>query len=275
MKLDFHQIVKWIAISGLLILRVVLLGYTQLNTQLGIEWIDPVWELGSYILIVFLIWWEWKNLRVNHFTPLTLIMLIIFPVLSKIILRFFNPNSILVFPKILSFSFLLTAIVLLLIVRHKKIDLRADLGKDTAWFLVFAVIGLAFAVFETFVLIKYMDFPKNPYPGLIALVSPIYQLGYAAPLEECLFRGFLWGGLKEFKIKEFWILIIQTTIFTVGHMYYLNIGNGLLYISMIFVGGLIEGLIVWRTRSLASSISFHAFFNGSSFFLYWFTLLIN
>ncbi len=151
---------------------------------------------------------------------------------------FFNQqDSILVFPKILSFSFLLTAFVLLLIVSHKKIELRTGLGKDITWFLICAVFGLAFAAFETLVLIKFMDFPKNPYPGLIALVSPFYQLGYAAPLEECLFRGFLWGGLKELKIKEFWILIIQATLFTVGHIYYLNIGNGLLYICLIFVGG--------------------------------------
>lgn len=273
-KFDLHQIIKWIVISGLLILRLTLIGNTRCQTQLKTDWINPVWEIGTYLLIVFLIWWEWKNLSIYHFTPLTLFILIIFPSLSKIILRFFNPNSILVFPRFLSFSFFLAALVLLLIVRHKRIELPTSLGKDITLLFAFAVFGLAFAALETFILITLMDFPKKPYPGLIALISPIYQLGYAAPLEECLFRGFLWGGLKELKIKEFWILIIQTTLFTIGHVNYLNNDYGWLNIIMIFVGGLIEGLIVWRTRSLASSISFHAFFNGSAIFLFWFVLLI-
>lgn len=273
-KTNSHQIIKWTAILGLLTSHLISAGWFPFEESPIIAWLDPAWEIGSYILIVFLVWWEWKNLALNHVNPLTLLILIIFPVLSKIILNYLYPTNVLAFPKILSFPFLITAGVLLFLVRHKEMDFRIGLRKDVTSFLICGGLGLSLVILESFIMIKFMGFPRNTFPGLIALVSPIYQLGYAAPLEECLFRGFLWRGLKDLKIKDFWILIIQASLFTLGHRFYLDSANGLLFLGMVFLFGLIAGIIVWRTRSLSSSISFHAFFNGSSFFLYWFESLI-
>lgn len=202
-KTNSHQIIRWTAILGLLAFELISAGWIPFEESAIIAWLDPAWQIGSYILIVFLVWWDWKNLALNHVNPLTLLILIIFPVLSKIILNYLYPTSVLAFPKILSFPFLITAGVLLLLVRQKEMDFRIGLRKDVTSFLICGGLGLSFAILESFLMVKFMGFPKNTFPGLIALVSPIYQLGYAAPLEECLFRGFLWRGLKDLKMNNF------------------------------------------------------------------------
>ncbi len=51
----------------------------------------------------------------------------------------------------------------------------------------------------------------------------LFQFNYAAISEESLFRGFIWGYLCKFKWKESWILIFQSTIFMIGHIYYLGV----------------------------------------------------
>ncbi len=265
--------ITWVAIFGLLVLRLLIGGWIPFKDP-SATWADPTYEIGTYILVTFLIWWEWKNLKEYHMNPLAILILIIFPPLSKIILHFFTPTNALSFPKFLSFLFFIIAVVLIYLVMKNKLDFRIRLGKDMARFAISAILGLLLASLETILMIKFMGFPKNTFPGLLALASPIYQLGYAASPEEPLFRGFLWGGLRKLKINETWILFIQALLFAMGHIFYTNSTNGLFFLGLIFLGALVMGVLVWWTRSLSSSIAFHAFFNGSAIFLYWIELLV-
>jgi CAAX amino terminal protease family. len=274
-KISSHQVVTWTAIFGLLILRLFIEGWILYKNPTNSAWVEPVEEIGTYILIAFLIGWEWKDLKEYYLTPLSVLILIVFPALSKLIVLSFDPNNEMAFPKLLSFPFFIIAGILIYLVIRKKTDFRVGLGKDLIWFAVCAVLGLLYSGLETFFMIKFLGFPRNTYfPGYVALASPFYQLGFAACSEEPLFRGFLWGALRKLHINEIWILLIQALLFAFGHIFYLNSTGGLLFVGMIFISALIMGLLVWRSRSLSSSMAFHAFANGSTFFLYWVEMLM-
>jgi len=267
-KVSSHQVITWIAIFALLVLR-LLEGWILYKDPLGSVWVEPLYETGTYVLIAFLIGWEWKNLREYHLTPLSILILILFPALSKLSQLSFDPNNMLAFPKLLSFPFFVIAGILIYLVIRKKMDFKVGLGKDLIWFAIGALMGLFIAAFEGVIMIKFLGYPQKAFPGYLSLISSIYQLGFAACPEESLFRGFLWGALRKLRIKEIWILFIQALLFALGHIFYLSSENGLLSVGLVFAGALIMGLLVWRSRSLSSSMAYHAFFNGSSFFQYW------
>jgi membrane protease YdiL (CAAX protease family) len=264
-----HQAITWIVILGLLILRLIFEGWIRYVLPSATTWVEPIYEIGTYALTVFLIGWEWKNLKEYHLDPLTILILILFPVLSKIILSIYDSTSLMGFPKLLSFPFFIVAGFLIYLVFKNRKSVKQGMGKALIWFFASAIFGLFFAAVETIFMIKLLGFPKGNNPGLLALISPFYQLGYAASAEEPLFRGFLWGALRKLRFKEFWILIIQALLFSLGHLFYLKSSSGLLFVGMIFISALVMGLLVWRTRSISSSMAFHAFTNGSSLFLYW------
>lgn len=94
-------------------------------------------------------------------------------------------------------------------------------------------------------------------------VKFVYQLGYAAVLEETVFRGFLWGYLLKLGWKDSRIWIFQTVLFTLGHM------SGLRWYPLQFfvtvpIATLILGYLVWRSRTITSSLAAHGMNNAIS-----------
>lgn len=273
-KQSIHTIITWAAILGLLILRLFLDGWLRYKIPSITAWIEPVYEIGTYALIVFLIVWERKNLAAHHINPLAILLLIFFPFLAKLILPFYDSTNPLSFPYPLSFSFFLIGGFLLFFVIKNKLNFRPGIKREFLWFAGCAFLGLLVSELESILLIKLLNFPQGTFPGFLALTSPFYQLGYAASMEEPLFRGFLWGALRKLNLPDIWILFIQALIFTAGHLFYLTTDHGLIFVMITFTNALLMGLLVWRTRALSSSMAFHAFYNGSSIFLYWINHLI-
>ncbi|WP_291568852.1 MULTISPECIES: CPBP family intramembrane glutamic endopeptidase [unclassified Clostridium] len=91
----------------------------------------------------------------------------------------------------------------------------------------------------------------------------LFQFNYAAISEESLFRGFIWGYLCKFKWKESWILIFQSTIFMIGHIYYLGSYPIFIFIRT-FIGAFVLGIIAWKSRSIANSMVAHSIINSFS-----------
>jgi len=95
------------------------------------------------------------------------------------------------------------------------------------------------------------------------------QLSTAAALEEPLFRGFLWGVLRDRGWKEPWIWLFQTLLFMLGHLFYLGTAN-LSFFLIVPFGALLLGLIAWKSRSIGTSMLVHGIGNslaGNFFFL--------
>lgn len=91
---------------------------------------------------------------------------------------------------------------------------------------------------------------------------PIQQMLYAGIAEEPFFRGFLWGSLRKTGLKDVWIWLIQAGLFWLGHFYALTNGAPWSFWLIVPVGGLVLGLLAWRSRSIATSMLAHGLANG-------------
>jgi hypothetical protein len=60
---DRHQIVSWSIIIALFILRIPILGVLGIFTQA--EWLDIVYQIGTYLFTAVFLWWECKNLETD------------------------------------------------------------------------------------------------------------------------------------------------------------------------------------------------------------------
>lgn len=87
----------------------------------------------------------------------------------------------------------------------------------------------------------------------------LLQLSFAAAMEEPLFRGFLWGYLKKYKLSDITICIIQAFLFWFGHIYYMN--TGLNFWIFHPIAAFSFGLIIIKTKNIAYSLISHALIN--------------
>ncbi len=268
-KMDLHQFIFWFLISLLLILRLPILGLTTYLVPSTFKWVVPLYEIGTYLIIIFLIWWERENLQIHHMDGLAIFLIIIFKPLSTLILHFWIPSNPMAFPKTISLAFFIPSVILLTLVLRKKITAKIDTWRSIRWFIAGGFLGVLLMVIEGIIMIKYLNSPFPINPGAEGWFYPFYQIGFAAVPEEPLFRGFLWGGMKKAGIKDFWILIIQTVAFTLAHIYYLNTPKAILYLIIIFINSLCMGILVWKSRLISSTIAFHGFANGSSLAQFW------
>jgi membrane protease YdiL (CAAX protease family) len=100
----------------------------------------------------------------------------------------------------------------------------------------------------------------NPKWPVEALGFPVGFL-LAGGCEEPLFRGFLWGFLKENRWPEVLIWIFQALLFGLAHGdYYFTYPDPWIW-QRTFVGGLILGLVAWRSRSIVASALVHGILN--------------
>ena len=81
-----HSVVFWTALSILLTLRIPLESWLGYLVPATAAWVEPLYEIGTYSLIAFLIWWERDQLALYHLDPLATIIIIFFKPLSTILL---------------------------------------------------------------------------------------------------------------------------------------------------------------------------------------------
>jgi membrane protease YdiL (CAAX protease family) len=80
--------------------------------------------------------------------------------------------------------------------------------------------------------------------------------------EEVYFRGFLFDKIENYAGPQI-AIFITALLFAIAHMSY----GKIIPVLMIFLMGLVLGYIVYKSKSLYSSIIAHIFFNVSSFTL--------
>lgn len=262
--------VFWIVLSILLILRIVLASWTTYLFPATSVWIEPLYEIGTYLLIAFLIWWERARLPLHHLDFWSIVIIIVFKPLSTILLPLMgDTGNPLAFPRWPSLATFVIALILVGCIISKKIDIGKPSRQPILWFIAGGITGVMLFVLYGIIMIRYFGYPVPPNPGTMALIAPFYQLGHAAVAEETVFRGFLWGGLRNKGLKEYWIVLIQSVLFTTAHIHLLDTPQPLPSFGILFMGGIIFGLFVWRSRSLSSSMAAHGFANGSISVQYW------
>jgi membrane protease YdiL (CAAX protease family) len=262
--------VFWLVLSLLLLLRIPLSSWLEYFMPATSPWVVPLYEILTYLSIVFLIWWERRDLAVHNLDFWAILIILVFKPLSVILLPLMgipdHPMALMQLPGIAIFVIALTLAGLIL---TRKIYIGKPGWRGLAWFVIGALAGTALFAFYGILMIRWFGYPVPQDPGQAAWLAPVYQLGYAAVSEEPLFRGFLWGGLRRAHVREFWIWLIQAVLFTTAHLHLLNTPQPVLFFSLTFINALLFGLFVWRSRTLAASLGMHGFANGSVLAQYW------
>lgn len=266
-----HQQVFLLVLLGLLILRIPFLaGMRFFNIQW--VWTDIIFDIGTYLLTTFLIWWELDNLADYHIDTLAVIIIILFKPIQTLVLKFWGFNEhLLTFPSISSLIMWSIAIVFAIGVWLKRSKLPRIKSVGLGWL----VIGAAAGFLTTIVLSYPMSFqvpassslPPTPAFRSVLIDNPssfVYQIGIAAVTEEPLFRGFLWGFLKKQNWREHWIWLFQAGLFTLGHIYYIN-AHPISFWIIVPVCALVLGWLVWRSRTIAASMVAHGMMNASGY----------
>jgi len=259
-----HQIITWALIGGLLFLRLPFLGGIALFA--APQWLTPAFQIGTYLLTAVLIWWERERLADYHIDRLALAIIILFKPVQTLIQAAWNfDRDPLTFPGPSGLSLWAIALGLLVALRLSRAPLPKMSKRSWGWFGLGILGGLAAVLVTAYPLSLQIDesqFYGKPdlFGTLMAPASFLYQLGYAAVTEEPLFRGFLWGALHKAGWKPLWIWLCQAALFTLGHIYYITRAPFSFWF-VVPVGALILGGLVWRSKSLSSSLAAHATLN--------------
>lgn len=264
----FHKIVGWSLLVGLLLLRIPLLGFVTLFADY--DWIDPVYEVGTYFLTACLIWWERERLADFHLDTLAVSIIILFKPIQTLILAAFGIAAHpLTFPNVGGILIWIIAIALFIAMRFSHPRMARISRASIGWFGWGLLAGLLTAAILGYPASFQVDDVPAKLPGIFPLVLMILrgvfcQLGYAAVAEEPLFRGFLWGYLRKAGWKNVWIWLFQTGLFMVAHIYYIN-QLPISFWILVPVSTLVFGALAWRSKTITSSLGAHAMMNATGF----------
>ncbi len=262
MNYSRRSILTWLLIATLLFLRLPFLTGLPMLVSGPLPWLDPLFQIITYGLTAFIIWWERGQLADFHIDRLSIWIILLFKPLETLILAAWGLDTPLAFPNLPSLAFWLIAILLGLALWKNRSLLPKFQLKSLGWFALGAGTGIFLSFVFSLLTIVLLHPVGNPLPADLPaffLAFP-YQLGYAAVDEEPLFRGFLWGALHTSRWRELWIWLLQAALFAAGHLFLLSTQPFL--VLEIFFLALALGALAWRSRSLSSSMAAHAFYNG-------------
>jgi membrane protease YdiL (CAAX protease family) len=263
-----RQRITWLLILAYLVLRLPLLAGVSIVFRARAAWLGATFEIGSYLLGAALIWWERDRLPDFHVGGLSLAIFILLKPIQTLLLlqRAGRARHPFAFPEPLSLALWAIALVLLVALwrdRHKLPRIRwADLG----WLAIGIGAGILTAIALGYPFSYQVEVGGLPRLTLLDVFREapwgfVYQLGYAAVSEEPVFRGFLWGSLRKVGWREFWILLFQTGLFALCHIYYIQVFPISFWI-IVPAGALVFGLLVWGSRRISTTMGAHATMNA-------------
>lgn len=264
--------IGWLVLVLLLLLRIpytiAIIYFLPIENQNG----SAVYEVSTYFLICFLIWWERKKLEEFHIDSTALFLIVFARPIQTLILRYWGVDSLLAFPHTSGLALWVISLGLILALWRSGFQLSRAPYHSFLWLMIGLGVGILLSISEN--LQTFRSMLSTGYSSQMQLIpvlsssglNLLYHLGFAPINEEPLFRGFLWGYLRQFRWKEIWILLFQTALFTCAHVYIAK-QFPLMFWIFIPAAGLSLGLLAWRSRSIAPGILAHAMVNGSIYFL--------
>jgi len=260
-----RETISWALLAGLLFLRLPLSTGAAYFPRL--TWLDPLYEICTYALTLYLIWLEQDRLVLFHIDALVIVMIVFLKPLETLFLMVYSDNHLLAFPGFPSLLIWVSAAVFFFVLRKQRPDLLKVRKTSWRWFGLGVLAGIGKALLLGYPMARQLG-PNPPYykPILFNALLPVlpyflFQLGYAAVAEEPLFRGFLWGHLRKAGWNEWWIWPFQTLLFMLGHLYYLP-QQPVPFWIVVPIGGLVQGLLAWKSRTIASSMAAHGLSNA-------------
>ncbi|HBM74245.1 MAG TPA: hypothetical protein DD429_01645 [Clostridiaceae bacterium] len=223
-----------------------------------------IFQCGTYLIAAILIFLKRNSLLDYHIGFYSLLIFILTPVLkpvSKYLLLFTGVSSL---KESISWFQIVTSICLFIALLIYRPKLRKRSIKEILfWLLISVAVGICSGIIIGSILTLQEKRSLNHASISLFINMFFIQLGNAAVMEEPLFRGFLWGFLRNIHWKDYWIWLMQAALFMLGHIYYLGIHNYSFWITVPF-GALVLGLIAWRSRSIGTSMIVHGLINSVS-----------
>lgn len=253
-----------VLLIGLFILRfpVLILPYYKLlpiSAEAGLV----LFQSGTYLLTCILILFTADRLDKSHIDRFALALFLIAPVgkAAGIVLMWGWEQV----TRDAWLNVIFSAVFLLaLIIRRPELR-RPEKRSALFWFMAAVAAGLCMSlVFGYFLRLQGTEKVNIPFAANAARMlaaTAFLQLANAAALEEPLFRGFLWGWLKERHWKEHWIWLFQALLFMLGHIYYFGAKNYSFWI-IVPVAALVCGWLAWKSRSIGTSMVAHSLVNA-------------
>ena len=268
---NLHGRIAWIVLALLLTLRIpftfAIIYSLPIENQNGAAF----YEIGTYLLTAFLIWWERERLAEFHIDSLALAFIILLRPLQTLILGYWRVETPLAFPKPLGLSLWAISIGLFVSLRISGFRPARLSTRTSAWLAAGLAAGVCISAAEN--LGAFLSAIKDPARGtgeshllVSSSLTLLYHLGFAPINEEPLFRGFLWGFLRRRGWKEGWILPFQAALFGFAHVYFAS-QYPLRFWLFIPFSGILFGLFAWRSRSIAPAMLAHGLINGSVYVL--------
>ncbi len=260
-----HLRIGWLVLAMLLLLRIpysVLLTYASADNT---GWGPAGFQLGTYLLVVFLIWWERNDLSAVHIDTLAIALIIVFEPAQTVILRYWHIDTPLTFPHPAGLLMWAASIILLVALWRSPHKPAPIYGISLAWLAGGFLAGLLFsAVPNIDAFLRIQDIVPVPSLAASTAVAFFYQIGFAAVSEEPLFRGFLWGYLRRLGWREPWVWLGQALLFMLAHIYFINALHAQFW-AAVPAAALILGLFAWRSRSIAPGMLAHAAYNAGAY----------
>lgn len=144
-----------------------------------------------------------------------------------------------------------------------------------SWILILVMIVISsIALISWSVLIKpdlsqFKTLFQENHPALLFLGGIGFALSNAF-VEELIFRGFFYEGLKTLISKTSYVIIIQALLFGLLHIN--GFPSGVLGVSLVFVWGIFLGAIRYRSQGLFGCILSHIFADMTIFMILFFML---
>ena len=263
--LGLHEKIALLLLAGLFFFRLIVaggLGYFVEDRYNS--WIGPITQLGIYLLTAILIWWERNRLADFYIDGLAIAIILLFPPLQTLILAVWKIPSVFAFPNLPSFAFWIISIGLALALLASRFPVPQPRAVSFGWFVIGGLVGIIAAIFVAYPASQqFITVPRQSFAQLLSdvVLRFPYQIGYAGVTEEPMFRGFLWGYLRKAGWREIWIWLFQAGLFMLAHVYNLNNSQFSFWVIAPF-GGLVLGLLAWRSRSITTSLAAHGAMNA-------------
>lgn len=256
----------WLVVI-LLLIRIPILKIIEFFVVPLPGWVIQVFEVSMYLLIGILIVRERNQLGDYFINKLAISIFLLSTTIFRVFTYSFESKL-----SVIELVFWLIAIIMMVLMRRKNINFEKTKVDTYVWLLKGFAIGIILSF--VFAIPRYIELEEqiqqslHNYDYLIVffLISFLTQLVHASLIEEFLFRGFLWGCLKKIGVKDRWILVIQAVLFWIAHINYID--RGYSFWIVVPMSALVLGLLVWKSRSITTSMITHSVLNAMTFIIF-------
>ncbi len=212
----------------------------------------------TYLITAILIWRERDHLSIFFIGKLAVLLFILSKPYQVLIWLLGLAPYVKIYIVVLFLPVSIVLLVALWKARPLSISNPPHLLHSSA---VAILAGIAFGVFTAYIN-TFQAFEQGYSTSIKDLfLVPSVQLGNAAVYEEPLFRGFLWGYLRQRGWNNLPILLVQAGLFWLSHPVLATLYPFSFWI-IVPLAGLLLGLIAWRARDIAPGMFAHGLIDG-------------